>query len=254
MIRTSSSAKSPLGSDSETPPALASIGCSQPTRHEPKWAALTPARPKSHNHCAELLVGVTLKPWRPGLPFMQLGVVIANRHLDLWQALFVEYFVLRDHLVHEEQVGRQRIDLIGGESPLIPERHAAMDEIPHRRRKRRAQWQYALPFPDGNILAFFRFQRGRQLPYARFAMADEAPLLLKDLCALLGGAAARREFLSRRTDRDIQGADFFCGRSATHAICGRRLRERGAPEEQQNRDKPKRAHWSRSRPWRSSTA
>src|SRR5882757_2813483 len=55
MIRTSSSAKSPLGSDSETPPALASIGCSQPTRHEPKWAALTPARPKSHNHCAELL-------------------------------------------------------------------------------------------------------------------------------------------------------------------------------------------------------
>src|SRR6266704_2130131 len=57
MIRTSSSAKSPLGSDSETPPALASIGCSQPTRHEPKWAALTPAQPKSHNHCAELLEG-----------------------------------------------------------------------------------------------------------------------------------------------------------------------------------------------------
>src|SRR5712671_1457542 len=61
MIRTSSSAKSPLGSDSETPPALASIGCSQPTRHEPKWAALTPARPKSHNHCAELLVALVFK-------------------------------------------------------------------------------------------------------------------------------------------------------------------------------------------------
>src|SRR5215469_16181832 len=197
------------------------------------------------------LAGVTLKPWRPGLPVRQPGVIIANRHLDLRQTLFVEYFVLRDHLVQEEQVGRQRIYLIGGESPLAPERHAAPDEIPHRRRKRRAQWQYALPFPDGNILAFFRFQRGRQLPYARFAMADEAPLLLKELCALLGGAATRGKLLSGRTDRDIQGADFFRGRSTSHAICGR-LRERGAPQEQYNRGKPKRTHWSRSRPWRSS--
>src|SRR5215831_6959996 len=200
------------------------------------------------------LVGVTLQPWRLGLPVRQPGIVIANRHLDLRQTLSVEYFVLRDHLVQEAQVGRQRIYLIGGESPLCPERHAAPDEIPHRRRNRRAQWQYALPFPDGNILAFFRFQRGRQFPYARFAMADEAPLLLEELCALLGGAAARREFLSRRTDRDIQGADFFCSRSPPHAICGRRLRERGAPQEQHNHDKPKRAHWSHSRPWRSSTA
>src|SRR6516162_1113686 len=182
------------------------------------------------------------------------------RHLDLWQTLFVEYFVLRDHLVQEEQVGRQRIYLIGAESPLIPERHGAMNEIPHRRRQRRVQWQYALkkgyalPLPDGNILACFRFQRGRKPPYARCAMTADAPLLLKKFCALLGGAAARREFLSRRTDRDIQGADFFCGRSAPHAICGRGLRERGAPQEQHNHDKPKRAHWSHSRPWRSSTA
>jgi len=28
---------------------------------------------------------------------MQLGVFIANRHLDLRQTLFVEYLVLRDH-------------------------------------------------------------------------------------------------------------------------------------------------------------
>src|SRR5262249_35236451 len=34
-------------------------------------------------------------------------------------------------------------------------------------------------------------------------MAGDAPLLLKDLCALLGGAAAGRELLSRRTDREI---------------------------------------------------
>jgi hypothetical protein len=45
------------------------------------------------------LVGVTLKPRRAGLPVRQPGVVIAMRHLDLWQTLFVEYFVLPDHLV-----------------------------------------------------------------------------------------------------------------------------------------------------------
>src|ERR1700720_3568913 len=73
------------------------------------------------------LIGVTLKPWRAGLPVRQPGVVIANRHLDLRQTLFVEYFVLRDHLVQEEQVGRHRIYFIGGQTPLIPERHAPMD-------------------------------------------------------------------------------------------------------------------------------
>jgi transposase len=50
-----SSAKSPHGRNNATPPALASIGCSQPTRPEPRWATPIPLRPKSHNHCGELL-------------------------------------------------------------------------------------------------------------------------------------------------------------------------------------------------------
>jgi hypothetical protein len=128
-----------------------------------------------------------------------------------------------------------------------------MDQIPHRRRRRRGQWQYAPVFPAGTILAFIRLQRGRQPPNARFAVAAGAPLLLKERCALLGRAVAQGEFVSRWTDRDIQGAEFFRGRSASYAICGR-LRERGASQEQHNRDKPKRAHWSHCRPWRSSTA
>ena len=48
---------------SATPPAPASNGCSQPTKHAPKWVAPTPSslpsarpKPKSHNHCAALLV------------------------------------------------------------------------------------------------------------------------------------------------------------------------------------------------------
>src|SRR5882757_5923234 len=53
--------------------------------------------------------------------------MITNRHLDLRQTFFVEYCVLRNHLVLEEQEGRQRIYLIGGESPLSSQRHAAID-------------------------------------------------------------------------------------------------------------------------------
>ena len=52
----SSSPKSPLGSDSATPPALASSGCSPPNAPEPNWPAPTQTQPMSHNHCAEVLV------------------------------------------------------------------------------------------------------------------------------------------------------------------------------------------------------
>src|SRR5258705_8508975 len=55
-IPTASSAKSPHGRSNEMPPALASNGCSQSTRHAPKWAAPILSRPKSHNHWAEVLV------------------------------------------------------------------------------------------------------------------------------------------------------------------------------------------------------
>src|SRR6202011_3156442 len=53
---TASSAKSPHGRNNGTPPAHASNGCSQPKKPAPKWAAPIPSRPKSHNHCAEVLV------------------------------------------------------------------------------------------------------------------------------------------------------------------------------------------------------
>jgi len=54
--RSASSAKSPHGRNNATPPALASSGCSQPKKPAPKWAAPILSRPKSHNHCAEILV------------------------------------------------------------------------------------------------------------------------------------------------------------------------------------------------------
>src|SRR6185436_12944993 len=161
-----------------------------------------PRHDSASNSSGPASVGVALEPWRVGLPHVQLAVIIADRHLDLRQAMIVEDFVLRDHVVQEQQVGRQRIDLVGGECPLIPGRHAAIDVIPHRRRKRRPQWQDALPFPDRNILTLFRLQLGRHPPQARRAMAGDATLLLEDLDALLGAAAAGRELVSRRTDRD----------------------------------------------------
>jgi hypothetical protein len=49
-------AKSPLGNGRGMPHAPASNGCSLQTRPAPKWAAPIPTLPKSHNHCAEVLV------------------------------------------------------------------------------------------------------------------------------------------------------------------------------------------------------
>ena len=54
-IQIGSAAKSKHGNDNEMPPALASNGCSQPRKPEPKWAAPILSWPKSHNHGAEVL-------------------------------------------------------------------------------------------------------------------------------------------------------------------------------------------------------
>jgi hypothetical protein len=71
-----SSAKSPHGKNNETAPAHASNGCSQPKKPAPKWAAPIPSRPKSHIHCAEVLVanrtrGPAKKRSRPLYPRLQ---------------------------------------------------------------------------------------------------------------------------------------------------------------------------------------
>src|SRR5215203_5611105 len=57
-IQRNSIARSAHGSGNETRPALASSGCSQPTKPAARWVALTPTRPKSHNHCAEVLASI----------------------------------------------------------------------------------------------------------------------------------------------------------------------------------------------------
>src|ERR1700733_8587640 len=93
---------------------------------------------------AQSLVGIPRKPRRSWLPIGNADPLIADRHLDLRQIILVEGLVLRDYLVDGEQVSRQRIYLIGGKSPLIPERHAAMDEIPHDNCIRRLHG-YAVP-------------------------------------------------------------------------------------------------------------
>ena len=62
-------------------------------------------------------------------------------HLHLRQTLGVHYLVLGDDTVQVKQIGRQRVDLIGGEASLLIERHAAIDVIPNRRPVRRADRQ-----------------------------------------------------------------------------------------------------------------
>src|ERR1700736_343286 len=68
MTQSGSAAKSLLGNDAEMPEAPASNGCSQPTKPEPKWAAHIPTPPKSHNHCAKVLVSrIASGPGRRGI-------------------------------------------------------------------------------------------------------------------------------------------------------------------------------------------
>ena len=67
-------AKSQPGSGGEMPPAHASNGCSQQTMPAPKWAAPIPTLPKSHNHCAEPLVVLSLLR---GFEGKQIGTLCA---------------------------------------------------------------------------------------------------------------------------------------------------------------------------------
>src|SRR5204862_5393554 len=95
---------------------------------------------------------------------MRLAELIANRHPDLRQTLFVEYLIFRNHLVDEEQIGRQRVHLIGSQSPLQPEWHAAIDDILHYRRMRSVLRKDALIFIEWNIRACFRlYHRSHEL-------------------------------------------------------------------------------------------
>ncbi len=56
-LNIASSPKSRPGSASAILPAPASSGCSQPIKHAPKWAEpIQTSRPKSQNHCDEVLV------------------------------------------------------------------------------------------------------------------------------------------------------------------------------------------------------
>src|ERR1700736_2166934 len=73
--RNSSYPRSPPGSDSAMPHAPASNGCSLLRKPEPKWAAPTPnpppsasPGPKSHNHCAAVLVGIPVDEERIAKP------------------------------------------------------------------------------------------------------------------------------------------------------------------------------------------
>ena len=67
------------------------------------------------------------------------------------QALGVEDLILRDHIVDVEQIGRQRVDLIGGEGSLSIEGHAPIDVVPHHGRIRRAERQDSPPCPGIGI-------------------------------------------------------------------------------------------------------
>ena len=118
----------------------------------------------------------------------------------------------------------------GGERALFPQRHAAIDVIPYRRRERRVK-------RHGVCVVYTRGETRRR----RVACLDTFPAYQRGSMGLRnrlrrgiprspsGHRAAHlpwrsrvpREFLSRRADRDIPGADFFRARGPPDAIGGR---------------------------------
>jgi len=139
-------------------------------------------------------VRVTFNPRLPGLPIRQESESITVWHLHHWQTLGVDHIVLRDEIIQVEQIGRQRVDLIGGEGALCIERHAAIDEVPDPRRVRRADRQYSPVFPGVGIWPRFEFdQPGSQAVCPRPPVAYRAQFLLIHQLAFRGGAAPRRQ-------------------------------------------------------------
>ena len=89
-------------------------------------------------------LGVTLKPWRPLLPLRRKSKSITIRHFDLRQTLGVHHLVFLDDVVLVQQEGGDCVHLIGGERSLFPQRHAAIDVIPYRRREGRVNPPWCL--------------------------------------------------------------------------------------------------------------
>jgi len=73
------------------------------------------------------------------LPFRSQSEVIAVWHFHLRQTLGVHDLVLPDDAVLEEEIGSQRVHLIGLECAFFGEWHGAIDVIPNRRRVRRVK-------------------------------------------------------------------------------------------------------------------
>src|SRR5579883_3530600 len=86
-------------------------------------------------------------------------------------------------------------------------------------------------------------------------MAPRAPFANVKRRTFFGVAMPRRKLLPRRADRDVPGADLFCGGRPADAIRGR-LRPDGLANRQRhdNEKRPKRVHFVRSRRYRFSTA
>src|SRR6266567_2837028 len=113
--QTGSAAKSTPGNANETPAAPAAIGCSQPTKPAPKWAALIPPHPKSHNHSGEVLVrwGHPHEIMRVGIVELKPRPLVQHVGIDLLGAQQRHALLIPGALALElRQLARQRDDLL----------------------------------------------------------------------------------------------------------------------------------------------
>ena len=173
----------------------------------------------------------------PGLPIRDPGEGITIGHLDLRQTLGVEHLALRDDVVEIQQIGCQRVDLIGRERPLLIEGNTTIDVVPDPRGVWCANREDPAVVPRVSAQLRFAFdQPGSAAPDPVCSVARRAPSAAIDELAFLRGAPPRRELLARRTDGDIPGTDFLFGRSPSDTIRRRLCRGR-APEEHHQQQK-----------------
>jgi hypothetical protein len=168
----------------------------------------------------------------------------ADWHLHHRQRLGVEDLVFLDDIVDEQQVRRQRVDLIGGQRSLSVERHPAIDVVPHRRRVRRAQRQDSSACPDISVRGRFAFQI-RSLAVDGVAPWHPAQPFERYSCAPSLTVPFPRRSSSPVGPMEISHAlDFLRGRRASNAERARLLRQHGgAAHQQRHREHFKRSHW-----------
>src|SRR5262245_20416809 len=116
---------------------------------------------------------------------------IPIRHLNLRQSLGVDDITFFDDVTFIENEGGQSVDLVRAERSFLTSRHGPVDVVPYRRCKRPVALDRLERAISGQ--RFLTTYQCRTTPWSRKSLQVRSvacgALLLKNLCAFLGGSA-----------------------------------------------------------------